>query len=69
MGIVRDNAICCNGKLHLETLTHIFLNCPHTKSFIILLRSFILLKVDPMYRDQNPKTPKPQNPVSVNGRD
>ena len=55
MGIVRDNAICCNCKLHLETLTHIFLNCPHTKSFIILLRSFILLKVDPMYRDQNCK--------------
>ena len=55
MSIVRDNPICCNCKLNLETLTHIFLNCPHTKSFIILLRSFILLKIDPTYRDQNCK--------------
>ena len=30
MSIVRDNPICCSCKLHLETLTHIFLNCPHT---------------------------------------
>ena len=52
MSIVRDNPICCNCKLHLESLTHIFLNCPHTKSFISLLRSFILLKIDPTYRDQ-----------------
>ena len=44
MSIVRDNPICCNCKLHIETLTHIFLNCPHTKSFIILLRSFIIFK-------------------------
>ena len=55
MSIVRDNPICCNCKLHLETLAHIFLKCSHTKSFISILRSFILLKIDPTYRDQNCK--------------
>ena len=28
MSIVRDNPICCNCKLHLETLTHIFYHFP-----------------------------------------
>ena len=55
MSIVRDNPICCNCKLHLETLAHIFLKCSHTKSFISILRSFILLKIDPTYRGQNCK--------------
>ena len=51
MGIVKDNPNCLKCKNNIETLTHIFINCPHTKSFLIHLRTFILLKIDPLYRD------------------
>ena len=48
MGIVtgHPNYIKCSNNI--ETLTHVFTKCPHTKYF---LRTFILLKIDPFYRD------------------
>ena len=51
MGIVKDNPNCLKCRNSNETLLHIFINCPHTKSFLSHLRIFILLKIDPLYRD------------------
>ena len=51
MGIVRDHPNCLKCSNNIETLTHIFIKCPHTKHFLGQLRTFILLKIDPSYRD------------------
>ena len=40
----------CNNRT-IETLYHIFMGCPHTKSFLKELKIFILMKIDPLYRD------------------
>lgn len=47
MGIVKDSPLCSLCAAEIETLPHIFLKC----SFLRRLRTFILLKVDPKYRD------------------
>ena len=49
--IVKDNGQCnlCNNAL--ETLTHIFLDCTHTKAFTDRLSIFIRNKVDQDFRD------------------
>ena len=54
MGIVKDNPYCsmCTETNNIETLSHIFLKCPHTKSFISRLRLCIQMKIDPQYRDR-----------------
>ena len=51
MGIEKDNPMCSMCKSHLETLPHIFLKCHHTLQFLIRLRTFIQLKIDPNFRD------------------
>ena len=51
MGIVSDSPMCSLCNSELETLPHIFLKCSHTISFLGRLRSFILLKIDPHFRD------------------
>ena len=51
MGIVTDHPNCIKCSNNIETLTHIFIKCPHTKVFLGQLRTFILLKIDPLYRD------------------
>ena len=53
MRIVLDNPNCLKCTNNIETLPHIFINCHHTKSFLSILRTFILLKIDPLYRDNN----------------
>ena len=34
-------------------MRHIFIRCPHTISFLKQLKTFILRKIDPLYRDNN----------------
>ena len=53
VGIVKDNLSFSLCNSHLETLLHIFLKCSHTVHFIARLRTFIKMKLDPQYRDQN----------------
>ena len=43
MSIVRDNPICCNCKLHLETLAHIFLKWGSVLTPNLLSVSFVPL--------------------------
>ena len=51
LGIVTDHPNCIKCSNNIETLTHIFIKCPHTKDFLGQLRTFILLKIYPFYRD------------------
>ena len=51
MGIVKDSPMCSLCNSELETLPHIFLKCSHTVLFLGRLLTFILMKVDPHYRD------------------
>ena len=55
MKIVTDSANCslCNNAL--ETISHIYLQCPHTLEFIDILNDTIRLKIDHSYRDLNRK--------------
>ena len=51
MGIELNSPICSLCNSELETLPHIFMKCSHTISFLSRLLTFILLKIDPHYRD------------------
>ena len=51
MKIVTDSAMCSLCSNSLETLSHIYLHCPHTSTFVGELESFIRAKVAPNYRD------------------
>ena len=55
MKIVTDNANCCLCNNALETISHIYLQCPHTLDFVNILNDNIRLKIDHSYRDLNKK--------------
>ena len=51
MRIAKDNDQCSLCQGGLETLEHIFIQCPHTNIFKNILNTFIKNKIDREYRD------------------
>ena len=51
MKIATDNDHCSMCHTNLETLEHIFLNCPHTLAFTDKLHKFIKDNLDVNYND------------------
>ena len=53
MGIDREGGTCSLCELGLETLSHIFMECPNTAVFVTRINNFIKDKIDPEYKDPN----------------
>ena len=53
MGIDREGGTCSLCELGLETLSHIFMECPNTTFFVTRINNFIKDKIDPDYKDPN----------------
>ncbi len=51
MNIEKDSAICSLCNNGLETLSHIYLQCPVTASFMLHVNNLICLNIDSSYKD------------------